>query len=117
MFFVSSVAILYSHFMASPPIGDSYHAGGLVWYRGEMAWEVFIGPISRIGTSLWEMRRFGMPSVIFGQPEPTDDGPQRWWHVPIYINKPTFFMQPEKHVAIQIPAAFSVKWSVSFSPA
>jgi len=34
-------------------------------------------------------RRYKLPPVIFGQPDPRDDGLQRWWHVPIHIEKPT----------------------------
>ena len=41
-----------------------------------------------------------MPSVIFDKPDPRDNGPQRWWHIPIHIEKPSnrfaaFFTQLE----------------------
>ena len=29
-----------------------------------------------------------MPPIIFGQPDPRENGPQRWWHIPIIIGQP-----------------------------
>lgn len=36
----------------------------------------------------WPRRRFKLPPIVFDNPEPRDDGPQRWWHIPIHIEKP-----------------------------
>lgn len=29
-----------------------------------------------------------MPLVVFGKPDPRDNGSQRWWHIPVWIEKP-----------------------------
>src|SRR5437867_2109570 len=36
----------------------------------------------------WSHRRFQLPPVIFGDPDPRDNGHERWWHIPVWIERP-----------------------------
>lgn len=58
----------------------------------QLDWRIILPIAIGVGLSafwyFWPRRKFKMPPIIFGNPDPRDNGPQRWWHIPIWIEKP-----------------------------